>query len=309
MSNDPGRAELRAENVCAIAVTYEPDDEAVRCVARLGQFTAATVVVDNNSSEERFSRLRAADSRLAFVRNAENAGVAAGLNVGIAEARRRGFQWFLLFDQDTEIDATMVERVVEAYRSCPYGNRIALQGARFATRRADGSIESPPPVTGALWRETDLVITSGTLIGAAAFDAIGPFREDFFIDFVDYEYCLRARRQGFAVIQTAQPVMVHRPGNITRVDSLLTLGKRRFVSNYSPLRRYYSTRNLMLLQREYGAAYPDLIGRLSKELRHDVRIIVKYEADKWAKLKAMVEGYRDGRAGRSGKRGGGPGLG
>jgi len=39
------------------------------------------------------------------------------------------------------------------------------------------------------------VITSGSLLPLATYADIGPFREEFFIDFVDTDYCFRARKE------------------------------------------------------------------------------------------------------------------
>lgn len=44
-----------------------------------------------------------------------------------------------------------------------------------------------------LFRERKTLITSGMLIPLSLFGKIGMFREDYFIDSVDHEFCLRAR--------------------------------------------------------------------------------------------------------------------
>jgi len=44
---------------------------------------------------------------------------------------------------------------------------------------------------------------------------IGVFREEFFIDRVDFEYCLRAKARGYCVIRTRKPLMSHTIGTPT----------------------------------------------------------------------------------------------
>ena len=68
-----------------------------------------------------------------------------------------------------------------------------------------------------------LVITSGTLTSLKAFANLGPFRADFFIDFVDSEYCLRARKAGYRILVSPHARIRHRVGSKRRV-ALLGVG-------------------------------------------------------------------------------------
>ena len=60
--------------------------------------------------------------------------------------------------------------------------------------------------------ERKTVITSGCLVDAAFAREIGGFRDDFFIDQVDHEFCLRTRANGRRVAISAKPVMQHSVG-------------------------------------------------------------------------------------------------
>ena len=296
-------AELRSERICAVIVTYQPDDESAHCIETIVRHAAHTVIVDNASRHECLTSLKALPAgRFTLVRNAENTGVAAGINRGIREARDRGFEWFVLFDQDTEIFPYSLGHLIEARRSCALP--VGVQGASFFVRRGDGGIDDArvPFCGGQLWKEEDVVLTSGSLLHSADYDTIGPLQENYFIDYVDFEFCLRARERGLHVTRATMPVMLHRPGSIVPVRRWLRPGKYRNVSNYSPLRRYYSTRNLMLLRRDYGTRHPALFRQLFKQLRREIGVVIKYEGNKLAKLRAILAGYRDGRHGLAGKR-------
>ena len=102
--------------------------------------------------------------------------------------------------------------------------------------------------SGFSWRERKTVITSGSLVSVGVYDAIGPFRDAFFIDHVDDEYCLRARKMGYRVLSTCKPVMLHSVGAST-LHRLLW--KKTGVTNHPPFRRYYMTRNHIILMKEY----------------------------------------------------------
>jgi rhamnosyltransferase len=137
-------------------------------------------------------------------------------------------------------------------------------------------------------------MTSGCLLDLVAWQVVGPFRDDFFIDFVDNEYCLRLRREGYRVLRANRANLEHAVGDISRYGPLIA-------TNHSPLRRYYKTRNRLWVFREYLPDFPghclfDLV-RLAKEIGS----ILLFEVEKWAKLRMMWRGFRDFRRERFGR--------
>jgi rhamnosyltransferase len=137
-------------------------------------------------------------------------------------------------------------------------------------------------------------MTSGCLLNLAAYRSVGPFRDDFFIDFVDNEYCLRLRRAGFSVVRANQARLDHNVGDTRKFGPFIA-------TNHSPLRRYYKTRNRFLVFREYVRDFPghclfDLV-RLMKEIAS----IILFEGEKLDKLRMMWRGWCDYRRGRFGK--------
>jgi rhamnosyltransferase len=138
------------------------------------------------------------------------------------------------------------------------------------------------------------------LIPLALHAAIGPFRDEFFIDYVDSEYCFRARAQGYRVLRTAKPLMSHTIGAPTRHD---LLGKPKWTTNHSPDRRYYIARNDTVMLREYGGyAFGSwALKSLGRRLRTCKRIVL-YERSKARKIAAVSAGWWDGVRGRMGPR-------
>jgi rhamnosyltransferase len=130
--------------------------------------------------------------------------------------------------------------------------------------------------------------------------AIGVFREEFFIDYVDLEYCCRARAKGYFVIRTRKPIMSHAIGAITR-HSVLWMKKWTF--NHSADRRYYIARNDTVMLREYGN-YGFGLWAL-KSFGRSVRLckrIALYEQMKTSKMIAVAQGWWDGVRGQMGPR-------
>lgn len=292
--------------VCAIVVTYNPDAASLECVRGIIEAAAHTVIIDNRSAESCTGQLRKLTSaRVTLVENPANTGVAAALNQGIRTAAALGYRWFLLFDQDTKIFSTTITDLVAALNECraDLGPKLGLLGSNFFHGFVDGCTEEAkvPFCPGKRWLAMDMVITSGTIMGLESFEAIGPFREELFIDHVDHEYCLRAQHNGFTVARTVWPLMVHRLGLLGNRRPWLAFGGRKMVSMYSPLRRYYQIRNLIMLTREYEKEFPASIALLRKWTRREATRALKYEGSFFRNLISILLAVRHGRRGVTGK--------
>jgi rhamnosyltransferase len=278
----------------------------------------ALVIVDNGSGEAALRMLRelSADARVSLELNGENLGVARALNIGMRRARLLGYEWVLLLDQDSVPDAGMVEKLIATHASFPEPARLAVLGAGFrdvhkpgsappgpapgggarrAARAIDGSRAPDPP-----WEEVESVITSGSLVRLETVDRIGGFRDEFFIDFVDSEFCFRARAKGYRTIKTRQPLMSHAIGASTRHA---ILGIHKWTTNHSADRRYYMARNDTIMLQEYGRFRWGswALKSLGRRVRTCKRIAL-YEDAKLSKIAAVAHGWWDGVRGNLGPR-------
>jgi rhamnosyltransferase len=283
-------------HACAVLVTYHPDAELPRRVSRILEQAGALVIVDNGSGAEAREMLSAiaANPAVSLVLNPANWGIARALNLGIDQAAVRGFEWVLLLDQDSAVRAGMLAELIAVRAAYPEAERVAVIGAGFDQEMTAGE------TAGAPWQEVESVITSGSLISLRVHAAIGPFREEFFIDYVDSEYCFRARAKGYRVIKTTRPLMSHTIGAPTRHEVLWT---HKWTTNHSPDRRYYIARNDTVMLREYGGYKLGswALKSLARRLRTCKRILL-YESSKARKIAAVSAGWWDGVRGRLGPR-------
>jgi rhamnosyltransferase len=305
---EPARA-AKATDICAVVVTYHPDSEYPERLARILPQVGALVIVDNGSNEAELKMLReiAAHPSITLVPNAENLGVARALNIGMQRAALNS-SWALLLDQDSRVDRDMVQRLLAVYAAFPDKDHLAVIGSGFRdlnidARAMDIDTLDNATVGGAsanAWEEKESVITSGSLVPLKAHAAVGPFREEFFIDYVDTDYCFRARAQGLRVIKTREPHMSHAIGAATR-HGLLWMNK--WTTNHSPDRRYYGARNDTVMLREYGNYRLGswALKSLGRRLRTCKRIAL-YEQMKAAKIIAVMQGWWDGVRGHMGPR-------
>lgn len=294
--------------VAAIAVSYQPNEHSVTCLRTLSDKFACTVIVDNCSTNLDAAKLfheLASRPGVVLIKNHRNLGIAAALNQGIEAARRMGYSWFYLSDQDSQLltdPLDVIQAVYAAFVASTPANKLGLIGATFIRRESDTDDATPRVVTGGLDRYCSemTVITSGTALPLSTFEKLGPFREDFFIDHVDHEYCLRARKAGLEVLRSLTPTLLQNLGNFTPYRGLMSLFSRRGSYHYSPLRRYYYARNFVVLRREYRADFPNHIRKLGRDFFRECLRILKYESQRMQKFRMIVRGIIDARKGLMG---------
>jgi rhamnosyltransferase len=293
-------------DVCAVFVTYNPDSDFPAHLHRARDQVGAVVIVDNGSDDAGLLMLRAiaAEEHVAVVFNPENLGIARALNIGIEQASNLGFSWVLLLDQDSQVSGSMVRTLCDVQAAFPAREELAVVGSGFreldaAPIDAGGEAQGTAPVR---WDEVEWVITSGSLLSLAAYAKIGLFREEFFMDFIDTDFCLRARRHGYRVIKTQTALMSHAIGSPTQHR---LLWKRKWTSNHSADRRYYRARNQAVMLREYGTyRWGGWAFRSFSSSFRTCKRIALYEDMKLSKIMAVAQGWWDGVRGRLGRRDG-----
>lgn len=153
-------------------------------------------VFDNSPDRTDAARLLASDTpgpgaELHYITAGKNVGLGLGLATLCATSFAHGFQCLLFFDQDTRFTAETLQ----------YASRFAgTRGNDLMAHYAAVVLQSPEaqPDTGAI-RDVVLAISSGMLILLPVAHRIGWHDHSFFVDGVDYEFCLKARAHGMRI--------------------------------------------------------------------------------------------------------------
>ncbi|HEY0759332.1 MAG TPA: glycosyltransferase family 2 protein [Acidisarcina sp.] len=277
--------------IAAVMVTFNPELATVTNVALLLQQVEELIVVDNGSTPSSLTMLREARDHYAFtlIDNEANMGIAAALNLGVRLALQKGYQWVLLFDQDSTVTDGFAEAMLEGYRAHPSGDTVAIfcphyvdrvSGAPVETTRLDG--QGGPIVA----------MTSGSLMPAWVFGRCGWFMEELFVDQVDVEYCFRVRAAGYGLARCPQARLVHSAGS-PRMHRVWPLGRFR-ATHHSALRRYYITRNRLWVARQYRRLHPRWCTRILWTIGADTIKLLLVEHSRVEKLWSTLRGIRDG---------------
>lgn len=259
----------------AVIVSYKPELELLETLIRalVGQ-VQSIVLIDNGSSVDllRWSTERQIHMHFELQLLGENRGVAAAHNIGIQWARERGCQYVLLMDQDSipapDMVALLLAAMVDLAAPAAVGPRLTLDRAHAPApfvRTRGWQLVPVRCADDADVVEVDYLISSGCLIPLSVIDQVGPMRDDYFIDYVDIEWGLRARHHGLRSFGVCAAAMQHRLGDAPQ----RIFG--RSIGSHSPIRHYYFVRNALLL---YRAPWLDLRWKLVDGWRLFQRIIV-----------------------------------
>ena len=276
---------------------------------RQSQPLAEIVVVNNGSSDGTLGLLSAKYPQVTVLDLPANTGTGGGFAAGLAYAVGKKHDWVWLLDHDSVPSENGVE--------------ILLKGLELAEGARDSvGILAPSPINtrtglsypGVLWRRgwvhpaaevlnrplcfVDAVISSGSLVRREAAERAGLPRGDFFIDFVDFEYCLRLQRHGYKIAMVRDGRLEHAIGDPRTVK---VFGHSRTWPVQPAWREYYFSRNYAFTMSEYYPGWRSQLFVFGKLLRHAAGILA-FGGHRRACLEMMLLGFLDGRAGRLGAR-------
>ena len=268
------------------------------------------VVVDNASTDETLHLLASEYPQVTVLHQPTNGGVGGGLAAGLAYAAlEKQYDWVWIFDQDSVPSPDALERLLcglqhlheakdrtailapvcvhpETGMSYP---ALSWRSARFVTVPAS----TAQPVT-----FVDMVISSGSLMRREAVEEAGLPRRDFFIDFVDYENCLRLRRHGFQIAVVNDSTLEHAIGTPTTFN---ILGRDISWADHAPWREYYMARNEVFTIWQYHPRLATKAFVFYRLVQHALGVLL-FGKRRLECLRMMGRGVLDGRAGRLGIR-------
>ena len=293
----------KTSDICAVITAYCPDDYfSERVILIRAQVGLVIIVVDGGGRQHIVNivkNLFQNDSGVVVSSLPDNMGIATALNVGISIAKQREYRWILTLDDDTIIKSDMVKNLIESwYIVTEQGSKsIALMGM-LSKDAYTGNVDNKYGCKNKFFVEKRGIITSGSLMSLDAYDVVGPFREEFFIDSVDYDYCMRARAKGYRIIRICRIGMVHSLGRTEKYN----IGWLKMqTTNHSTVRRYYMYRNSTVLAREYFLRDPLYSLAVFLFQLKTLFVVFFFENDKRMKLKFMLQGVMDGWRKRMGK--------
>lgn len=267
-------------------VLYNPNkSEVLKNISTYIKYVDRLYLVDN-SLKDNSNLFKNIDSKIEYIWNGDNLGIAAALNIAAKKAINDNYTWLLTMDQDSSFkDETLLylENYIEKYFE--ENPKLAIVSPFHETVLSDGNYPDHESVDKPI-----IVMTSGNLINLDAYTNINGFKEWYFIDCVDFDYCLNLIRSGYEIHQVNKAILHHELGDTVKKK---LFGKTYFCDNHNYIRRYYIVRNRHYIYDEYNKDFPDYCRAEIRCTRAEVKRILLFEKGKIKKLRYMYKGYRD----------------
>lgn len=208
--------------IAAVIVTYNPDvDKLDKLVVSILEQVNNIIIVDNASVNGWDSSIF--DKRCTVHKLESNLGIGAAQNIGVSLASGLNLPYTILFDQDSYAETGLVQKLLEGFklkdvvavgpeifdsrsgRTFPYFTYLKYKRVRSdsLTQVKDG------------FYHTDALISSGTVVDNSFFK-LNPNNESLFIEYVDVEWCLRARAKGKKIVFSKNARLEHELGDERR---------------------------------------------------------------------------------------------
>lgn len=255
---------VRSSTVAAVVILYHPDVKMVENILSYANAVDQVYLYDNSeTSHEQLFRHLTQQLNCIYIFNGNNRGIGAAINETARMAESEGAEWLFTFDQDSRADVEMVPKMRKYIESIDYRDCVGIVAPRtispIDTRPDDSYIQEEPYIM-----YVPTVIQSGALHNLSAFKKVGGYDERLFIDYVDFDYCVRCRLAGFVIAKIPGAAIYHQEDSPFEVQEIN--GSKRFMGKYSPQRYYYQCRNMLYCKERYREIAPDFSAQCERGL-------------------------------------------
>jgi len=288
--------------ICAIVVTYNIGSKYRENFNSILFQVDGVFIIDNGSDQKTVPLLKKLQEenpeRVTIIFNEKNLGLAKSQNIGLSHALEEGFDWVLLLDHDSWAHPDMIHNMGQALTNYPEWERVGLiapylkeinvdRQPRYIVPRYKIPLERKYFGATRVMDDVLCVIASGSLIRMDVIRKLGKFREDFFIDYIDSEFCMELTVSGWIILAVRDAILKHALGN-KHLHNFLSLEV--VTSNHSPERRYTIYRNRVYLWKKYLFTVPAYIVFDIAAAGYDLLRILLFEKNRGKKFAQAVKG-------------------
>lgn len=248
---------MKKPKVFIIILNYNGESTLGRClesVYKLNYDNYEVVVVDNNSTDGSFDKMRPLYAKFNFIKNSQNLGFAAGNNVAIKWSLEKMADYVLLLNNDALIEKNSLALMVQAAQAkAQVGivSPIIYKGESKKIWFAGGKINwfkmRAEHLVGR--GKTQYITGCAMLIKKEVFKKIGLLDENFFLYYEDVDFSYRAQKKGFGLEIVSGAKVFHfekSEESLNKIYYLVISGVRFFRKNSQGVWRFYIEVYLLL---------------------------------------------------------------
>jgi GT2 family glycosyltransferase len=243
--------------VITVILNTNRRDDTLECLASLQQSDYSNqrvIVLDNASSDDSVAAIGEYFPGVEIIELKDNKGYAGNNNVGIKAAVAKSADWVFVLNEDTVLDPSCLSEMVRAGEQDPTigivgplvyhhdePDVIQTAGGRFSPYLEATHLAQNEPDTGQYRkpRKVDWISGCAILVRREVIEDVGVLDERFFYYWEETEWCLRAGKSDWKIINVPTARLWHK-------------GVQRDYKP-SPSVTYYNTRNRFLMLAKHRA--------------------------------------------------------
>ena len=275
------------EDIALVIVLYNPSSDDLKFIKAISSIYFG-IIVDNsqirNFTEDEIGKM-------VYKPLMENTGIAHAQNIALRYLMNHKCPQYVLFmDQDSRYSQSFpCDMTLEYKRIKENIPNLFLLGPDIINKETGTEYKSifhhEKNIFNGFVSKRE-IISSGSIADWKTITKIRFMINSLFIDFVDFEWCWRARRMGYVCGITKNVILKHKVGIHSK-----SVCKYTFMT-WSSIRYYYQYRNYLWLTR---TAYTPLQWRLATGIKFVLRLIYfpLFMSDGVACWKQMIKGISD----------------
>jgi GT2 family glycosyltransferase len=259
------------------------------------------IVIDNNSTDRSLERLQNNYPKCKYVQNDKNLGFAGGMNEGIREARRGGFEYVFLLNNDVVLTGNLdIHELVQKVKEPSIGlitpeihksgtadpwfitGRIKERSVRFSHGNVNQADRR--------YIQNDYVPICCVLFRTEVLEELSDLPEEYFLYCEDVEFGYRLRKKGYKLLTDQNHTVNHRVGGSSD-------------NSFAAIPAYYRTRNRHLFAKRNDINMSYMIFTIYSIWWVITRGIYAFSQSGINATIAVFQGEIDGWLGKTGQRG------
>ncbi|HSL88362.1 MAG TPA: glycosyltransferase [Ignavibacteriaceae bacterium] len=269
-------------SIAAATILYNPDNNVLKNINIYKDQVSFIYIIDNSLivNNSLVDILKTMEN-VEVIQNSGNFGISAALNKAAQKSISKGYDFLLTMDQDSEASPCMITQLID--KLTQLNNPGIISPLHYNINYK--SIESKEEI-----EEVQVVMTSGNLMNLKAYQLVGGFDENLFIDYVDIDMCFKLILNNYKIYKVNSALLEHKEGNLKTVK---LFNKTIRPYNHKPIRWYYKIRNFNYIKKKYYGWFPEYFKEEKKRIIRDLIKIILFEKQKFAKLNFVIKGYFD----------------
>jgi GT2 family glycosyltransferase len=222
--------------VSIIILNWNGKKDTIECLDSLKKiryFNYEIVIVDNGSTDGSVECFKKLYPKIELIENKKNLGFAEGNNVAIRRIIERGTDYVLLLNNDTIVDPDFLVELVNVLKN---DSSIGIAGPTVYYYKEKDNIQSAGGKI--CWykgkaphlrnkndmkineiRDVDYIMGCSLMAKSELFKIIGYLNKDYFAYWEETEWCVRAKRAGYRIINVPAAKVWHKGGATSKKTS------------------------------------------------------------------------------------------